>query len=124
CSSENVTYLENAKVWKCYSKHPNAKLSLKVGTIFEDSALRLDKWFTAMWLIANAKNGISSCELARAIEITQKSAWHVLHRVRLAMQNGSLMKMSGHVEVDETFIGGQVPDRARSRPAKRVAPVG
>ncbi len=111
CGSKNVTYLENAKVWKCYSKHPKAKFSLKVGTIFEDSALGLDKWFTAMWLIANAKNGISSCELARAIKITQKSAWHVLHRVRLAMQNGSLAKLSGNVEVDETFIGGLARNR-------------
>jgi len=111
CGSENVTYLENARVWKCYSKHPKAKFSLKVGTIFEDSALGLDKWFTSMWLIANAKNGISSCELARAIGITQKSAWHVLHRVRLAMQNGSLAKLKGHVEVDETFIGGLARNR-------------
>jgi transposase-like protein len=121
CGSENVTYLENARVWKCYAKHPKAKFSLKVGTIFEDSALGLDKWFTAMWLIANAKNGISSCELARAIEITQKSAWHVLHRVRLAMQNGSVMKLSGHVEVDETYIGGKARNMHRATLAKRVA---
>lgn len=121
CGSENVSYLEKARLWKCYSKHPKAKFSLKVGTIFEDSALGLDKWFTAMWLIANAKNGISSCELARAIEITQKSAWHVLHRVRLAMQNGSLAKMSGHVEVDETYIGGKARNMHRAALAKRVA---
>jgi transposase-like protein len=121
CGSENVTYLENQRRWKCYGKHPQPQFSLKVGTIFEDSALGLDKWFTAMWLIANAKNGISSCELARAIEITQKSAWHVLHRVRLAMQNGSLMKMSGSVEVDETFIGGKARNMHKSILAKRVA---
>ncbi len=107
CGSENVSYLENARVWKCYSKHPKAKFSLKVGTIFEDSALGLDKWFTAMWLIANAKNGISSCELSRSLAITQKSAWHVLHRVRLAMQKGTISKLSGEVEVDETYIGGK-----------------
>jgi len=83
-------------------KHPRAKFSLKVGTIFEDSPLGLDKWLTAIWLIANAKNGISSCELSRAIGITQKSAWHVLHRIRLAMQNGNVNKLSGSVEVDET----------------------
>jgi len=121
CGSENVSYLETARVWKCYSKHPKAKFSLKVGTIFEDSALGLDKWFTAMWLIANAKNGVSSCELARSIGITQKSAWHVLHRVRLAMQNGTLAKLSGHVEVDETFIGGKARNMHRSTLAKRVA---
>ena len=111
CGSENVTYLETARVWKCYSKHPKAKFSLKVGTIFEDSPLGLDKWFTAMWLIANCKNGISSYELGRHLGITQKAAWHVNHRIRLAMQNGSLAKLSGHVEVDETFIGGLARNR-------------
>ena len=111
CGSENVTYLEKARVWKCYSKHPQAKFSLKVGTIFEDSPLGLDKWFTAMWLIANCKNGISSYELGRHLGITQKAAWHVNHRIRLAMQNGSLAKLSGHVEVDETFIGGLARNR-------------
>jgi transposase-like protein len=111
CDSDNVTYLEKARVFKCYSKHPKAKFSLKVGTIFEDSPLGLDKWFTAMWLIANCKNGISSYELSRHLGITQKAAWHVNHRIRLAMQNGSLAKLSGHVEVDETFIGGLARNR-------------
>jgi len=121
CGSENVTYLEKARVWKCYSKHPKAKFSLKVGTIFEDSPLGLDKWFTAMWLIANCKNGISSYELGRHLGITQKAAWHVNHRIRLAMQNGSLAKLSGHVEVDETFIGGKARNMHRVTLAKRVA---
>lgn len=121
CGSENVSYLENARVWKCYGKHPKAKFSLKVGTIFEDSPLPLDKWFMGMWLIANAKNGISSCELARHLGITQKSAWHVLHRVRLAMQNGSITKLSGHVEVDETYIGAKARNIHKSVLAKRVA---
>jgi transposase-like protein len=121
CGSENVTYLDNARVWKCYSKHPKAKFSLKVGTIFEDSPLGLDKWFTAMWLIANCKNGISSYELGRHLGITQKAAWHVNHRIRLAMQNGSLAKLSGHVEVDETFIGGKARNMHRATLAKRVA---
>jgi transposase-like protein len=121
CGSENVTYLETARVWKCYSKHPKAKFSLKVGTIFEDSPLGLDKWFTAMWLIANCKNGISSYELGRHLGITQKAAWHVNHRIRLAMQNGSLAKLSGHVEVDETFIGGKARNMHRATLAKRVA---
>src|SRR6266536_2550500 len=108
CGSKNVTYLENAKVWKCYSKHPKPQFSAKVGTIFEDSALGLDKWFTAMWLIANCKNGISSYEVSRDLGITQKSAWHMLQRIRFAMRVGSFeSKMSGHVEVDETFIGGK-----------------
>ncbi len=106
CGSENVTYLENAKVWKCYAKHPKAKFSVKVGSLMEDSPITLDKWLCAIWLIANAKNGISSLELHRSLGITQKSAWFLLHRIRKAMQNGSFAKLSGEIEVDETFIGG------------------
>ena len=107
CGSDNVIYLENAKLYKCRTKHPRQKFSLKVGTIFEDSPLGLDKWLAAIWLIANAKNGISSYEVHRALGVTQKSAWFMLHRIRLAMQNGSIEKLSGHVEVDETYIGGK-----------------
>jgi hypothetical protein len=107
CDSEKVTYLEKARLFKCYEKHPRQKFSLKVGTIFEDSPIGLDKWLAAIWLIANAKNGISSYEIHRALGVTQKSGWFMLHRIRLAMQNGSLAKLSSHVEVDETFIGGK-----------------
>lgn len=107
CDSENIAYLENARLYKCYNKHPRAKFSLKVGTIFEDSPIGLDKWLTAMWLIVNAKNGISSYEIHRAIGITQKSAWFVLHRIRLAMQSGSFEKLSGEIEIDETYVGGK-----------------
>jgi transposase-like protein len=106
CDSEKVTYLEKARLFKCYEKHPRQKFSLKVGTIFEDSPLGLDTWLTAIWLSANAKNGISSYEMSRSLGISQKSAWHVLHRIRLAMQNGSINKLSGTVEADETVIGG------------------
>lgn len=107
CGSEKVTYLANARLWKCYMKHPRQKFSLKVGTIFEDSPLGLDKWMMAIWLIANCKNGISSCELARGMDITQKSAWHMLQRIRLAMRVGSFEKLGGEIEVDETYIGGK-----------------
>lgn len=89
CDSDKVTYLAKQRRWKCYSKHPRPQFSVKVGTIFEDSALGLDKWMMAMWLIANCKNGISSCEIARDLGITQKSAWHMLQRIRLAMRVGS-----------------------------------
>jgi hypothetical protein len=85
CFSEKVIYLAKQRRWKCYGKHPKPQFSAKVGTIFEDSALGLDKWMMAMWLIANCKNGISSCELARHLGIMQKSAWHMLQRIRLAM---------------------------------------
>ncbi|HWY48859.1 MAG TPA: IS1595 family transposase [Bryobacteraceae bacterium] len=108
CDSEKVTYLKNVRRWKCYAKHPKAQFSLKVGTIFEDSPLGLDKWLPAAWLICNCENGVSSYELARDLKITQKSCWFMLHRIRLAMQSGTFTKFSGDVEADETFIGGKL----------------
>ena len=107
CGSENVTYLENARRWKCYTNHPKPQFSLKVGTLFEDSAISLQKWLPALWLITGSKNGISSYELARALGVTQKTAWFMLSRLRLALQAKHGGKMSGHVEADETFIGGK-----------------
>ena len=107
CGSENVTYLENAKVWKCYAKHPCAKFSLKVGTIFEDSAVPLQKWLPALWLVTNCKNGISSYELGRALGVTQKTAWFMLSRLRLALQAEHGGKLDDHIEADETVIGGK-----------------
>lgn len=121
CGAEKVSYLAKQRRWKCYSKHPRPQFSAKVGTIFEDSPLGLDKWMMAMWMIANCKNGISSCEIARDLGITQKSAWHMLQRIRLAMRVGSFEKLGGHVEVDETFIGGKARNMHRSVLAKRVA---
>jgi transposase-like protein len=119
CNSENVgdlvlTFPKNRKgevrktprrVWNC--KNCRKQFTVKVGTIFEDSPLGLEKWLPATWLIVNAKNGISSCELERALGVTQKTAWFMLHRIRLAMQDGSIEKFSGRVEADETFIGGK-----------------
>ena len=110
CNSEKVTYLQTAKLYKCYGKHPKQKFSLKVGTIFEDSPIGLEKWLPAVWLLVSSKNGISSYEVARSLGITQKSAWFMMHRIRLAMQSGSFVKAGsdgGEVEVDETFIGGK-----------------
>lgn len=115
CGSDHVVYLEKARVWKCYAKHPKAKFSLKTGTIFEDSPLGLDKWLTALWLIVNCKNGISSCEIARDLGITQKSAWFMAHRLRLALHAGSFDKLSGEVEADETFIGGKARNMHASK---------
>jgi hypothetical protein len=107
CGSEKVTYLEAARVWKCYGAHPKAKFSLKVGTIFEDSAVGFEKWLPALWLITNCKNGISSYELGRALGVTQKTAWFMLSRLRLALQDKFGGKLGGNVEADETFIGGK-----------------
>jgi transposase-like protein len=124
CGSEKVTYLANARVWKCYEEHAKAKFSLKVGTIMEDSALAIDKWLTAMWLIVNCKNGISSCEIARDLGITQKSAWHMAHRIRYALHHGSFEKLSGHVEVDETFIGGKARNMHVAQRRRRITGTG
>jgi transposase-like protein len=90
CDSDKVTYLENARLYKCNSKHPRQKFSLKVGTVFEDSPISLQKWLPAVWMIVASKNGISSYEVSRALGVTQKSAWFMMHRIRLALSSGFL----------------------------------
>ncbi len=107
CGSDKVSYVASRKVWQCKTRHPKAQFSIKVGTIFEDSAISLDKWLACMWLVANSKNGVSSHEMSRSLGITQKSAWHMVHRIRLALGEAAESKMgvNGPVEVDETFIG-------------------
>lgn len=122
CGSKEVTYLENARVWKCRGKHAAQKFSAKVGTIMEDSPIGLDKWLPAIWLITNCKNGVSSYEVHRALGVTQKTAWFMLHRIRLAMQEsgGKLGGPTGTVEVDETYIGGKARAMNRRRRAKAM----
>jgi transposase-like protein len=107
CGGNHVGHIQSRRMFQCKAKDCRKQFSTKVGTIFEDSPLGLDKWFVAVWCIVNAKNGISSHELGRALGITQKSAWHMLHRVRLAMQTKSFNKATGEVEGDETFVGGK-----------------
>jgi len=123
CGSQKVAFIRSRMVWECAEKHAKRQFSVKVGTIMEDSPIKLDKWLTAMWLIANAKNGISSYELARSIGVTQKSAWFMLHRIRLAMQGEDGGRLGGYVEVDETYIGGKARfmsgERKRRLSAKR-----
>ncbi len=121
CGRKDVTFLEKQNKWQCKSAHKQRQFSAKVGTIFEDSPLGLDKWLAAVWMIVNCKNGISSYEISRALGVTQKTAWFMDHRIRLAMQTGSFMKqMSGQVEVDETFIGGKARNMHRSVKARRL----
>jgi transposase-like protein len=119
CNSEKVTYLQKARLYKCYGDHPKPKFSLKVGTVFEDSPISLEKWLPAVWLVVNCKNGVSSWELHRALGVTQKTAWFMLHRIRLAMQSGNgLAKIGGpgsEVEVDETYIGGKARNMHKSK---------
>src|SRR5688572_31044659 len=108
CGSDGVYFDKSRMGWICKSKHPKRKFSLKTGTIFEDSPLGLDKWLPVVWMIANMKNGVSSHEIARSIGVTQKTAWFMLQRIRLAMQDEKTGgKLGGEVEVDETFIGGK-----------------
>jgi len=122
CGGKEHSYLTTRHLWKC--KACKRQFSVKVGTIFEDSPIPLDKWLTSIWLIANAKNGISSHELGRSIGLTQKSAWFVLHRIRLAMQTGTFRKLSGEVEVDETFIGGAARNMHAARRKRAITGTG
>lgn len=115
CDRDDVRFLANQRRWECKGKHPKRQFSAKIGTIFEDSPLGLDVWFTAIWMLANCKNGVSSYEIARAVGITQKSAWHVLHRVRLAMKTGTFMKLDGQIEADESFVGGKAVNMHKAR---------
>jgi hypothetical protein len=96
-------------MWQGKTRHPKAQFSIKVGTIFEDSPLGLETRLPAMWMVASCKNRVSSYEISRALDVTQKTAWFMLHRIRLAMQDeltgGNLC---GEVEVDEPFIGGKI----------------
>ena len=124
CGSNAVTFIESRSVWNCKSNHAKRQFSIKVGTIFEDSPISLSKWLPSVWLIARAKNGISSYELARSIGVTQKSAWFMLHRIRLAMKGGAFSPMSGEVEVDETFIGGKSRFMHKTERARKIKGTG
>jgi hypothetical protein len=121
CGATKLTWMAKANVYRCYGDHKKQKFSLKTGTVFEDSPIGFDKWLPAVWLLSNCKNGISSYELSRSIGVTQKSAWFMLHRIRLAMESGSFKKMgfSGKpVEVDETFVGSKMKNMHASKKAK------
>jgi transposase-like protein len=118
CACADYSFLKTRRIWKC--KGCKRQFSIKVGTVLEDSPLGLDKWLTGIWLIANCRNGISSYEIHRALGICQKSAWFLLHRIRYAMKTGSLSKLSGMLESDETFIGGEAKNMHASKRAKRI----
>lgn len=123
CGCLDNSFVSTRRIWKC--KVCARQFSLKVGTIFEDSPIGFDKWLPCIWLLANSKNSVSSCEVARALGVTQKTAWFMLHRIRLAMKSETFVRLSGTVEVDETYIGGSVANmHQKARVAKAKQPGG
>ncbi len=122
CGSEKHSFIKTRRIWMCYGC--KKQFSLKVGTIFEDSALGLDKWMMAIWMIGNCKNGVSSYEIHRSIGVTQKSAWFMLHRIRQAMHEDSTVKLTGELEADETFIGGKARNMHVAKKARRITGTG
>ncbi|TKB61321.1 MAG: IS1595 family transposase [Nitrospira sp.] len=119
CQSLEHRFIKTRSIWAC--KSCQKQYSVKVGTIFEDSAIKLDKWMCAMWMMVNAKNGISSYEIHRSLGVTQKTAWFMMHRIRLVLQNGSLdRKLTGEVEADETYIGGKARNMHKDKKQKAL----
>lgn len=119
CGHDQHSYISTRHLWFC--KGCKKQFTVKVGTIFEDSPLGMDKWMMGIWLICNCKNGISSYEIAADLGISQKSAWHLLHRIRKGMQSGSFeKKMIGAVEADETFIGGKARNMHKDKRAEKM----
>ena len=125
CGSDKVKFRANRRTWTCSKHHAKREFSVKVGTVMEDSAIPLDKWLTTAWLITNCKNGISSYEIAKDVKVTQKSAWFMLHRIRLVMQDEHFdSKLGGEVEVDETFIGGKSRNMHLDKRERRITGTG
>jgi transposase-like protein len=123
CGSESNYFIKTRRLWLC--RGCNKQFTVKVGTIFEDSAVPLDKWMTAFWMLCNCKNGVSSMEIHRTIGVTQKTAWFMLQRLRLAMQDDFFgSKLGGEVEVDETFIGGKARNMHVSERKRRITGTG
>jgi transposase-like protein len=124
CGSKDVGYIASRRMWQCRTRHPKAQFSAKVGTIMEDSALGLDKWLVAIWMQTSMKNGVSSWEIHRGLDITQKCAWHMMHRIRLGLQDSNGGKLGGEVEIDETFIGGKARNMHKSKRERVITGTG
>jgi transposase-like protein len=124
CGSKNVTFLEEYDRWQCSARHDNRQFTAKTGTIFENSPLPLAKWLMAMWQDVNCKNGVSSYEVHRAIGVTQKTAWFMDHRIRHALSMGTVNKLSGQIEADETFIGGKARNMNKAARGRKITGTG
>ena len=124
CGNQKVKFQEKYNRWQCSVRHDRRQFTVKTGTIFEDSPLGLDKWLCAMWLVVNCKNGISSYEISRDLGVTQKTAWFMDHRIRLALNMGSFDKLSGEVEADETFVGGKARNMHIEKRKQRITGTG
>lgn len=122
CGGVEPSFLKTRRLWKC--RACKKQFSVKVGTTFEDSPIGLDKWLPALWMVVNCKNGVSSYEIARALGVTQKTAWFMAYRIRLAMQTGTFKKLSGEVEIDETFIGGRTRFMHKDKRTKKIKGTG
>src|SRR5271170_1048718 len=118
CQGKRLSFLKTRLTWTCLACRK--QFSVKVGTIFEDSSIGLDKWMVAMWMLSNCKKGVSSYEIARALGVTQKSAWFMLHRIRYAQHHGTINKMTGTVEADETLIGGKARNMRRDKREEKI----
>jgi transposase-like protein len=124
CGSQKVSFLEKYNRWQCGARHASRQFTVKTGTIFEDSPVGLDKWLMAMWQVVNDKNGISSYEVHRAIGVSQKTAWFLDHRIRHALTTGSIDKLSGEIEADETFVGGLARNMHADKKARKITGTG
>jgi transposase-like protein len=124
CGRTDPRFIATRRIWECKEKHSRRQFSAKVGTIFEDSPIDLGKWFAAIWMVTNCKNGISSYEMHRALGVTQKTAWFMDHRIRLAMKTGTFIKMSGEVEADETYIDGLAKNMHEHKRAQKIKGTG
>jgi transposase-like protein len=124
CGGSKVSYLSTRRIWKCMNRECHKQFSVKTGSVFEDSPIPLDKWLTAVWLVVNCKNGVSSYEIMRHLKVTQKSAWFMLHRIRRALRQANWSKLGGDqggpVEVDETFVGPNPRKMHRSRRQRSI----
>jgi transposase-like protein len=124
CAAKEPMFLVSRRIWKCRATKCRKQFSVKVGTIFNESPIGLDKWLTAIWLVSNCRNGVSSYEIARDLGLTQKTAWFMLHRIRGAMQDKTATKLAGEVEVDGSFIGGKARNMHKAKRERVITGTG